>query len=151
MAAPFILPNFSAGELAPELYGHVDLAKYHTASATCRNAFVNYKGGVNSRAGTAFVGQCLQDPSTGYPPKDIPFQFSLNQAVVLEFGGGYIRFKTNGAYVLEEPVGITGATQTDPCQITAPSSGLASATPNNGAVSASYAPGNLLTLAGGTF
>ena len=45
MAVAVIQPAFAAGELAPSLYGRVDLAKYHVGAATMRNMFVDYKGG----------------------------------------------------------------------------------------------------------
>lgn len=54
-----------------------------------RNMFVSYRGGVSSRAGFRFVGQCLQDPGadgTNPPPRDITFQFNVNQGYPLEFG-----------------------------------------------------------------
>jgi hypothetical protein len=117
MAAPFIQGNFAGGELSPDLWGHVDLARYHMAAATARNLFVNYRGGFYSRAGTALVGRCKQAPPAA-PPRDISFQFSLSQSYALEFGDNYMRVKTSGAYVLEASKNITGATQANPCQIT---------------------------------
>ena len=58
MSQPIILPSFAAGELAPSMYGRVDLAKYHVGAALLRNYFVDYRGGASSRTGTQFVGQC---------------------------------------------------------------------------------------------
>ncbi len=118
MALPKIQPNFSGGELSPDLWGHVDLARYAAAAATARNLFCNYRGGLFSRAGTAYVGRTKQKPPSP-PPRDIRFQFSLSQSYVLEFGELYMRVKTQGAYVLESAITITGATQANPCQITA--------------------------------
>lgn len=93
--------SLNAGELAPDLYGRQDLEKYHSGTSTCRNFFANYRGGVLSRAGLAYVGTCKQTGDT--PPRDIPFQFSLNQGYVLEFGEHYLRIKFNGAYITETP------------------------------------------------
>lgn len=92
--------SFNAGELSPSLYGRIDLEKWHSGASTARNFFVNYRGGMASRAGLAYVGTCKQ-PGTSYPPRDIPFQFSLNQGYVLEFGDQYLRIKSNGAYIVE--------------------------------------------------
>jgi hypothetical protein len=89
----------NAGELSPSLSGRVDLEKFHSGCFTLRNFFTNYKGGVSSRAGLAYVGMTKQQYPT--PPRDIPFQFSLNQGYVLEFGELYMRIKSNGAYVTE--------------------------------------------------
>lgn len=118
MAVPSIQGNFSGGELTPELWGHVDLARYNASAATARNLFVNYRGGLFSRAGTALVGRCKQTPPAA-PPRDIPFQFSLSQSYALEFGDNYMRIKTSGFYVTEPSISITGATQANPCEITA--------------------------------
>ena len=123
MTIPAIQGNFSGGELCPDLFGHVDLARYHSAAATARNLFVNFRGGLYSRAGTALVGRCKQAGNLA-PPRDIPFQFSLNQRYALEFGDQYMRIKSQGAYVLEPAKTITGATQANPCQITSAAHGF---------------------------
>lgn len=90
----------SAGELSPALYGRTDLQKWTQGLSTCRNFFSNYRGGISSRAGLAYVGTCKQ-PGTSAPPRDIPFQFSISQGYALEFGDQYMRIKLNGAYVTE--------------------------------------------------
>lgn len=84
MSQPIILPSFGAGELAPSMYGRVDLAKYHVGAALLRNFFVDYRGGASSRTGTQFVGQ-VKDSTN--PNRIIPFQFSTQQTYVLCFGG----------------------------------------------------------------
>ena len=107
---------FSAGEIAPALYGQVTLAKFHSAASTLRNCFVNYRGGANSRAGTAMCNRSGQ--LFGIPPRIITFQFSISQGFCLEFGQTYMRVFSNGAPVIESPFGIIGAVQTDPAIIT---------------------------------
>lgn len=97
--------SLAAGELSPALFGRQDLEKYRSGTSTCRNFFVNYRGGVNSRAGLAYVGTCKQQYPV--PPRDLPFQFSLNQGYVLEFGEHYMRIKTDGAYVVEATKVVT--------------------------------------------
>lgn len=105
--------GFSAGEVSPSLFGRTDFAKYHQGMSTCRNAFVNYRGGAYSRAGLAFVGMCKQGApnmggtATSNPPRDIRFQFSITQGFALEFGDQYMRIKSNGAYVTETPLSVT--------------------------------------------
>lgn len=117
MAVPGFQGAFSAGEISPELYGQVELAKFRSAASTLRNAFVSYKGGALSRGGLAFVGRCKQSVFGGGPPRPVTFQFSITQGYALEFGSSYLRFVYQGGYVLENPVSITGATQANPCQI----------------------------------
>lgn len=96
----------SAGELSPSLYGRTDVEKWLSGTSTCRNFFVNYRGGIISRGGLAYVGTCKQ-PGTEAPPRDIPFQFSINQGYVLEFGDEYLRIKVNGAYVTGDSVVVS--------------------------------------------
>lgn len=94
MAIPFIQSAFVAGELAPSMFGRVDLARWHVASSTQRNMWPSYRGGSYSRAGTAFVGYSKQTGSS-YPPRLVTFQFSINQGLALEFGNLYMRVVSN--------------------------------------------------------
>ena len=122
MTAPLFQGAFSAGEISPELYGAVELKKYSAALTTARNGFVNYKGGFMSRGGLALVGVCLQttylnNGTSSGPPRSIPFQFSITQGYILEFGDYYLRFVFQGGYVLETPVSVHGVSNTNPCAI----------------------------------
>src|SRR6185312_6578784 len=150
MAAPFIHTAFVAGELTPSLWGHTDLAKFAIGAATMRNLFVSYRGGAYSRAGTKFVGFSKQT-GRSVPPRLIPFQFNINQGLALEFGNEYMRVIADGAFVTENTLDITAITQANPCQITASGQGATAATPIASGVVTTYAPGDLVTLAGGPF
>ena len=113
--------------------------------------FVSYKGGAYSRPGTAFVGYSKQT-GRAFPPRLIPFQFNINQGLVLEFGNFYMRVVLNGAFVTEGPVPISNVTSADPGVVTVNGTGLVtSATPVNAGVIASYATGDQITVAGGVF
>jgi hypothetical protein len=113
--------------------------------------YASYKGGAYSRPGTRFVGYSAQT-GRDFPPRLIPFQFNINQGLILEFGNFYMRVVLNGAQVTENPIGIIGVTQADPGVVTTGgSSGGLTATPLNTAIIASYAPGDTITLAGGVF
>jgi hypothetical protein len=98
--------SLAAGELSPSLLGRSDFKKWSEGTFTCRNFFVNYRGGVVSRGGLAYVGTCKQ-AGTSAPPRDIPFQFSITQGYVLEFGDQYMRVKYQGAYVTESAVTVS--------------------------------------------
>lgn len=100
--------SFSAGEIDPALWGRTDLGAYHNGCSVARNCFVNIRGGISSRAGTAWVGPCAQ-PASAAPPRNVPFRFSVNQNYILEFGDMYMRVVTNGAYVTNPPILITNA------------------------------------------
>jgi hypothetical protein len=148
VSVPLIQSSFVSGEVAPSLLGRVDLARYHTSLATCRNAWPNYRGPIYSRAGTLF---CNFSKQTGrsLPPRLIPFQFSINQGLALEFGNFYMRVYSDGAAVTESPIPITGASQANPLVINATANGVTAATANNGAVTSSYNGGDTVTISGG--
>ena len=150
MSLPIDFPAFTSGEISPNMMGRVDLARLKSSATTMRNLFVRYTGGAFSRAGTAFVGYSKQT-GRNFSPRLIPFQFNNEQGLVLEFGHQYMRVIFQGAFVTDSSLTITAATQANPCVITAPSTGGNTATPNNGGVVSSYSPGEIITLAGGTF
>jgi hypothetical protein len=117
MAEYFAQTAFSAGEIAPNIYGQVSLSKYHVAATTARNVFVNYRGGLYSRAGTLM---CLRSKQPyGTPPRLIPFQFSINQGYALEFGNYYMRVYSFGDPVVDVTATITNITQANPGVFTA--------------------------------
>lgn len=105
MALTQIKNSLNAGELSPSLNGRTDLEKWQSGCSTARNFFVDYRGGLKTRPGLAYVGPCLQEYDGGLPPRDIPFQFNISQGYALEFGtgpnGNYMRPKFHGAYVTE--------------------------------------------------
>lgn len=120
---PSIQTSFAAGELSPSLFGRVDLEKYREGCSTLRNFFVNYQGGTSTRAGLLYIGASLQTVASGSPPRDIPFQYNINQGYVLEFGDEYMRIKYEGAYVTETAKNITAITKANPAVITITSHG----------------------------
>lgn len=121
---------FVSGELSPALWGRVDHEKYKFGASTMRNGFVNFQGGYASRAGLAYVGMCKQGApnnggtSSNDPPRDIPFQFSVTQAYVLEFGDQYMRIKFQGAYVTEAAKSVNSITRANPGTVTITSHGF---------------------------
>src|SRR3954471_11722686 len=111
MSNNVIQTSFASGELSPNLYAHVDLAKYHTGVALARNFFVDYRGGLSTRQGLEFTCQAKYSTKT---TRLIPFQFSVIQTYMLEFGDLYIRFIQDGAQILEASKTILGFTNANP-------------------------------------
>lgn len=121
MAEFFNQPSFAAGEIAPELYGRVDQELYYIGLRTCENFIVRQYGGASNRPGTKFVAESkIQSRKSRF----IPFQFNEEQTYVVEFGHLYMRIIKDGAEVLTGTKNITGATQANPCVITAASHGF---------------------------
>lgn len=87
---------FNAGELAPSMWGRVDVDKYAFGLRRARNVFVQVRGGVSNRPGTRFIGEV---PNSGQPARLVPFQFNRQQTYALEFTPGLIRVIRAGAYV----------------------------------------------------
>ena len=119
MTIASIKPAFSTGEISPSLFGRVDLKQFQFGAATMKNFFVNFKGGASSRAGTAFIGRCKQ-PGSADPPRDIRFQFNIEQSYALEFGDFYMRVKFRGGYITETSFEIFGISNSLPVEITVP-------------------------------
>lgn len=99
MSNSLIQPSFAGGEISPNVYGRVDLAKYSVALRRCRNFIVRQYGGIENRPGTRFIAEAK------YPDRKcrlIPFQFSTVQTYALEFGHFYMRVYKDGGQVLNE-------------------------------------------------
>lgn len=122
MSLPTIQTAVNGGEFSPDLFGRVDLDKYRRSCSTLRNFFASYRGGATSRAGTLFCGFCKQGQlgaaASVPPPRNIPFQFSVTQGIVIEAGDRYFRFLSNGAYITEAPKTVVSMTNGDPGVIT---------------------------------
>jgi len=114
-----IVTNFRAGELSPRLEGRIDLEKYNEAAQTIQNMVVFPQGGLTRRPGTYYVNSSKD----GGEIRLINFEYSDEQAYVLEFGNNYIRFYKDGGILTETTVSITAATQANPVVITAASHG----------------------------
>ena len=122
MGIPTIQTALNAGEFSPDLFGRVDLDKYRKGASTMRNFFASYRGGAVSRAGTAFCGITKQgnkgQANNVPPPRNIAFQYSATQGIIIEMGQNYFRFLSNGAYVTEAATNIVNVTTENPCVIT---------------------------------
>lgn len=87
--------NFSGGELDPKLWGRTDLPVFQRGLRTMRNFFPSRQGAAISRPGTTYVGAAKLSDNH----RLIPFVYSDEQSYVLELGGGYIRFISDGGFI----------------------------------------------------
>lgn len=115
-------PNFSRGELAPELYGRYDVDAWQSSVRKARNVVILKYGGLTKRPGTVLVGEVLD---ASEPTRLIPFEFSLEQTYALEMGQGYMAPCAFGGRVLEEEIAITAITAATNAQVTAAYHGYA--------------------------
>ena len=110
--------SFAGGEASTSFWGRTDEARFHVSASVIRNCFINFRGGVNSRAGTAFVGPSW--PNLSAPPRTITFRFNISTDFVLVFGDKRMRVVFQGGYVTLPPTAITAATHSSPCVVTIP-------------------------------
>lgn len=122
MSTNVIQTSLAGGELSPTLDARVDLAKYHSGMALMENFFVDYRGGASNRPGTRFISEA---GDSTHLVRLIPFQFSVVQNYMLEFGEYYMRVILPTGPVVEAPVVITAITQNIHAQVTAPAHGFA--------------------------
>ena len=115
-----VQPSFASGEIAPRLYGRVDISKYAIALRTAKNAMVYPSGGIANRPGTKFVGPAKAHSTN---VRLIPFEASSSDTYALEFSNLAMRPIRNGGHVLETAKTISGATSANPVVITANSHG----------------------------
>lgn len=93
--------SFNGGEWSPEMQGrNVDLPKSQTAVKKMRNFLASPFGGAFNRGGTEFTCEVkASDKIT----RLIPFQFSVVQSYMLEFGEQYIRVIKDGGRIINSP------------------------------------------------
>lgn len=97
------ITNFTAGEYSPQMFGQIDLAMYPNACRLMRNMICRVHGGAQKRPGTIFVAEVKDNTKE---TRLIPFQYSTEQAYVLEFGDSYIRVFMDRGQVLNDDSSI---------------------------------------------
>ena len=112
--------NFAAGEFSPLFLGRIDNPLYYSGAEYLLNWIPLPQGGLRYRTGSKFVNSTRRN-NKAYIDK---FTFNSEEAYILEFTAGYLRFFTvDGNILTESAVTITGASQTVPCVITATAHG----------------------------
>ena len=91
-----IVTNFQSGELSPRLEGRIDLQKYQSGVQQLTNMLVFPQGGATRRPGTYYAGSSKSNGKV----RLIPFEFSDEQAYVIELGANYMRFYANGGLLV---------------------------------------------------
>lgn len=86
-----ILENFNTGELSPLIAGRVGFEKYPNGASLLENFIPTTQGPNVRRAGTRFVNEVKDSTKRVLL---VPFEFSVDQAYMLEFGDFYVRFFT---------------------------------------------------------
>lgn len=93
-----LLRSFAGGEITPEMLGRLDTVKYQTGLALARNFTILPHGPASRRPGFRYI---VETRDSTQAVRLIPFSFSADQTVVLEFSNLRIRFHINGQQLLE--------------------------------------------------
>lgn len=92
-----IQSSFAAGEISPDLDARGDVEFYLSACRELRNALVKPQGGALRRGGTRYVAE-IKDSSQR--TDQIPFEYSVTQAYMLQKGDRYMRFFKDKAAIV---------------------------------------------------
>lgn len=103
-----LLRSFAGGEITPELYGRIDLTKYQTGLALCKNFLSLPHGPLYRRPGLQFLAEA-SEPATPVNKgvRLIPFSYSATATAVLEFSHFKVRFFIGGKLLIDETRAIT--------------------------------------------
>src|ERR1044072_6800387 len=93
-----IQTSLNAGELTPDLSGHIDINRYANGVKTMLNAVPQIAGGAKRRAGSRILASAKYGNRT---TRLIPFVFNKDQAYVLELGDAYARFYTTAGQIVQ--------------------------------------------------
>ena len=105
----------NAGEVSPLMYGRQDVPKYKKALTTCFNGLPLVQGAWTRRPGFAYLHQVKHHAKE---TRVLPFQYSVTQTYVLEFGEQYIRFFTSHGILTQASQAITAITKANPAVVT---------------------------------
>lgn len=98
MSTKTLLRSFAGGEITPEMFGRIDLPKNQTGLQKALNFLSLPYGPAARRPGTSFLNETKDSTTIS---RLIPFVYSASQAMILEFGVGYIRFHNSSGTLLE--------------------------------------------------
>ncbi len=92
-----LLSNFNAGQLSPYMDGRVDVAKFGNGAYRMENFIPTVQGPAKRRMGFRFVSEVFDSTARTWLRR---FIFSQDQAFILEFSPGKLRFYTNHGILL---------------------------------------------------
>jgi hypothetical protein len=102
---------FSAGELSALLLGRQDIKKYAAGLYVCLNAVPLAQGAWTRRPGTAYLHQTKFNDRES---RVVPFEYSVEQTYILEFGHLYIRFFSSHGILTNTEQSITSISKANP-------------------------------------
>lgn|SRR5574341_16558 len=110
-----IQASFNAGELSPLMLARVDLDKRANGLFTCLNGIPLVQGGWTRRPGSLYLKEVK---FSNRITRVLPFQYSIQQTYIIEFGHQYLRFFTQHGILTQTGQGITTITKANPAILT---------------------------------
>lgn len=101
--------SFAGGEIAPDLYGRADQAKFANGARQIRNFIVQRFGGVTNRPGSKLVRETVGS-SAGKDTRLRRFVYNNAQTYLLEWGDFTLRLIQNGAGIAASPTAWSSLT-----------------------------------------
>lgn len=98
------LDAFNAGEFSPRMVGRVTFNQYDNAGAQFENLLLIPQGGFQRRPGSRYIASVKDSSSTTVL---LRFQFSTQQAYIIEAGDRYFRFFRNQGQLTAANIGAS--------------------------------------------
>lgn len=137
------LRNFVGGELCPSVRARGDIKVYSNGCERLENFILETTGPVKYRTGTIFVNPTRRNALARF----IPFQFSDQQAYLIEVTPGYFRFYKDGGIIVDSDKTITNITAASPAVVTSTAHGYS----NGDEVFINSVTGTMRTLNGKSY
>lgn len=102
--------NIVGGELSPIMHARLDLPVYQKGLAVCQNIICLPQGSGKYRNGFLFVNYTRRNQKAVF----IPFQFSDQQAYLIEATDQKFRFYKDNQIIVEIPLTVSAMTNADP-------------------------------------
>jgi hypothetical protein len=107
-------PDFSFGEISPNVYGRHDLAAFYKGGRRVENFICQTTGPAHYRTGTVFASRTRDN----LPAFLWTFEFTESVSFTLEFTNLKVRFYRNNGQVRHAAQAITGISQNNPGVVT---------------------------------
>jgi hypothetical protein len=107
-------PDFSNGEISPNIYGRHDLAAFYKGGRRVENFICQVTGPAKFRTGTVFASKTRDN----LPAFLYTFDFTESISFILEFTNLKVRFYRNNGQVRHASQNITAITQANPAVVT---------------------------------
>ncbi|MBB5040590.1 hypothetical protein [Prosthecobacter dejongeii] len=102
MSAHVLINSFNSGEFSPLLEARTDVQKHRSGCRKMQNFIPRTFGGAHSRPGLVYRG-LTKSAEVADVTRLIDFQFSESTSLIVEMGGGYVRFWKQGDLVHKSP------------------------------------------------